>query len=399
MSPTNRPLYTRVLAFSIVILTFIQMYQWMELSFLSWYAYNISILLLAIPFLVMWKKEKGMPLIENLPLYLYLIWITIGTVIALSSYSSRTYLPNIIRNCSGTLLIVSVLFLGRANILPRITKYWRIFTVPLSIILLPLLKTLGAFGFYICILQIYLILITVLKKRTIIISLILLFVVLYGAIYVEDMNRSSIVKYAIAFILAFVPVFKTLVKTWMLKLVRIACFSVPCVLIYLAILGDYNVFAENEESHSLEDFYTDTRTGVYTEALTSAVENDYVLMGRTPARGYDSLFQEKRTGDTERSSEVSIVNIFTWYGLIGVVLYTLLFWWIVGKGLFDSKNIYIKCIALYLCFRYLFAWIEDFNSLDASNITLWIMMSMCLIPHYREMSDKEFRTNIKFLNF
>ena len=68
------------------------------------------------------------------------------------------------------------------------------------------------------------------------------------------------------------------------------------------------------------------------EVIESAIKNDYVLFGRTPANGYDSIYfgehlkYDLGTNKMQRfSSEVSIINIFTWNGLIGTLLYFLVF--------------------------------------------------------------------------
>src|SRR5690606_8010144 len=111
----------------------------------------------------------------------------------------------------------------------------------------------------------------------------------------------------------------------------------------LALTGRFNIF--NMEEYISGEYKTqtlidgkleetsltaDTRTLLYQETLTSAIKNNYVWHGRTPARGYESpsfgafALEQLKTGKLERfGSEVSILNIFTWTGIIGCILYFL----------------------------------------------------------------------------
>jgi hypothetical protein len=122
-------------------------------------------------------------------------------------------------------------------------------------------------------------------------------------------------------------------------------------------------------------------------------------MGRTPARGNDSehfglfAFEELKTGRYERYvNEVSILNIFTWTGLIGVVLYFMIFFKSVYLAIYKSNNFFMKVVGLYVMFRWMYAWVEDFNRFDIMNIVLWMLIAMCYSEQFRNMSDSEFKS-------
>lgn len=134
----------------------------------------------------------------------------------------------------------------------------------------------------------------------------------------------------------------------------------------------------------------DTRTGLYENVIASAVLNEYIIQGRTPARGYDSTNFTVMFAD-RGASEVSIHNIFTYYGLIGTVLYFLIFYIASWRAIFQSRNRYIPILGIFVSFRWIYAWIEDFSVFDIGYVFLWVMIAMCMSSRFRYMSDGEFR--------
>ena len=76
----------------------------------------------------------------------------------------------------------------------------------------------------------------------------------------------------------------------------------------------------------------DTRTFLYVEEISSAIKNKYVVQGRSIARGYDSMSFGKSIDKAlgiqrgeRQMSETSILNIFNYFGIIGVVSYFCIF--------------------------------------------------------------------------
>ena len=75
---------------------------------------------------------------------------------------------------------------------------------------------------------------------------------------------------------------------------------IPFIFFTLGVTNTFNIF-KIEEELGLEDKYTlanskgteysaliDTRTFLYAEEISSAINNNYVILGRSIARGYDS---------------------------------------------------------------------------------------------------------------
>lgn len=48
-------------------------------------------------------------------------------------------------------------------------------------------------------------------------------------------------------------------------------------------------------------------------------------------------------------------------------------------------------IGLYVAFRWCYAWVEDFNRIDLSNLYLWITIGICYSKAFREKTDQEIK--------
>ncbi len=221
--------------------------------------------------------------------------------------------------------------------------------------------------------------------------------------------RSNVIKFVVPFALGILYFLKPFVGKKLLGLSRTLLMSLPIVLLFLGLTGKFNVFkisdyvtgdyeTSNTGTDEKENLTADTRTGLYAEVISSAILNDYVWWGRTPARGNDSLLfgsqieEQTSTGKLERYvNEVSVLNVFTWTGLIGLVLYFLVFSRASYLALYKSKSWYMKIVAVYVCFRWSYAWVEDFSRFDLSYIFLWIIIGMCYSPSFRNMTDGEFK--------
>ena len=230
-------------------------------------------------------------------------------------------------------------------------------------------------------------------------------------LFIDFGARSQIIKSAVVLLIAVGICFRKIIPNVILQVVHWACYILPVVLLYLGISGKFNVFedmASNEGKYTQtkivdgevveEDFSSDTRTFIYEEVITSAVTHNYVIWGRTPARGNDSMAfgtftaEELKTGKYERhSNELCHTNVFTWLGLIGVILYSLIYLRSSYLAVYKSNNIYLKFIGCFIAFRWAYGWIEDFNNFDITNIALWMMISMGLSVRFRFMTDDQFK--------
>lgn len=219
--------------------------------------------------------------------------------------------------------------------------------------------------------------------------------------------RSHVIKYTIALLLGLTVswdkfYYKIRHVVWLFIIA-------PFVLFFLGVTNAFNVFEMdkyiNNKSLS-EGTIADTRTMVYAEVLYSAVQNKYIVWGRGIGKGYESLFQERRTSEDnsattiqsmERQSEVGIHNIFTWGGIVYLVVYTLMWCSVLFYGVYKSRNRYVRVVGFYLAFYYLYSWVENFQSFSIAFISSWFMVALCLSPYFRRMDDNNFKKYILYL--
>lgn len=181
---------------------------------------------------------------------------------------------------------------------------------------------------------------------------------------------------------------------------------VPVLFFLVAVFGNFNVLNFNSYikgeyvSATGENMKDDTRTFLYEEAIESAIDNNYVLLGRTPGYGYDSKFVKTREGDydkiegvkAQRNSEVFIVNIFTWCGFIGVVVWFAFYYWFGIRTLMRTKNDYVRGLVLYVGMFWICNWFSNnFCSPNNSFMALYVILSICMQSQFQKMTNEEIR--------
>lgn len=233
--------------------------------------------------------------------------------------------------------------------------------------------------------------------------------------------RSQVIKATATILCAiFLYLYKCqIAKFFWLKVISWMFFVGPIILLILGVSGSFNIFKDsisNPESSRYiqskkingriveENLTTDTRTFIYEEVFSSAINNDYVIWGRTPARGNDSdwfgwfLAENLKTGKYERHfNELCHLNVFTWLGLIGLLLHCSIYFLASYRAVYCSNNIFVNCIGVMVAFNWALGWIENCTRFDMTNLTIWIMISICLSKQFREMNDNQFQYWFKSL--
>lgn len=223
--------------------------------------------------------------------------------------------------------------------------------------------------------------------------------------------RSQVIKAAMALLISIAYLLAKYLSDKILRLAHWCCYILPIVLLVLGLSGTFNIFKDlssNEGKYKQvkmvdgqlveEDLSADTRTFIYIEVIESALRHHYTVWGRTPARGNDSaafgayMADFLKTGKFERhSNELCHLNIFTWTGLIGLVLYSLIYLRSSYLVVYHSKNLFMKLVGVFIAFRWAYGWVEDFNRFDIMNISLWMLIAMGLSPLFRRMTNREFK--------
>lgn len=91
------------------------------------------------------------------------------------------------------------------------------------------------------------------------------------------------------------------------------------------------------------------------------------------------------------SNELCFPNMFTWLGLVGMILYCLVYLKAPYLAVYKSRNIFMKLIGVFIAFRFTYGWVEDFNSFSIMNIALWMIIAMGFSDSFRKMTNREFK--------
>ena len=286
-------------------------------------------------------------------------------------------------------------------------KKWLIIAVPLFFLTLFIGGAQGASHFSYSIFLFLAFFISILPKKWIII---IGFITIYMlSFYITD--RAQGLKAFVSIVIAIIWKFRYFIRNSILSIGNWCIWIGTIILIILFVSGTYNIFSEsakNDEGKytteivrsdgtiSIEDASADTRTGIYENVIESAIKNDYVWFGRTPARGNDGDYFGDEiaqiTGKIERlKNEVCFPNIFTWLGIIGMGVYILFYLQAFRLALYKSRSKTMKILACFISFHFFLGWIEDCNKWDNNNVFIWMIIGMCFSQEFRNMTDNDFK--------
>lgn len=412
MSHHNNKKLVLIIAFFIFLISLKSSNQWSTLPIgndLFWWI--IQILFLSIVYIVNFQSVSPAAQKDFLYIKIYTFWILICVIRGIFVAENYWEWKNLMAT-SFTLFLPLIAYLAvHKGAIRLVMKTWFKYGILLFILVLPFLwgDAVGKFLIPITFLSLFFPILSTKQK-------ILLLLITVFAITFDITARSNVIKFTVPFLIGLLYYFRRSVFTKLFNSIRLLMLSVPFVMLILGltnifnvfkmdeyISGDFNVTTNSQGGKKIDQSLTrDTRTLLYVEVIESAIKNQYILFGRTPARGNDSKLFGKynkftlHTGKSERfANEVAILNIFTWLGLIGVVLYFLIFIKATNLAVNCSNNIFMKLIGINVSFRWAYGFVEDFSQFDLSNIFLWIMIGMCFSKSFREMSDTEMKVWVR----
>ena len=391
----------KVLPYTILLISISSVLQWCTLpignTFLWWLLQSF----------ILFTFYKLKPTIYTiLPIKIFLVYLGFsaiyGAVFMTENYWDWKLLVN-------NLMVFSIPLVTMAFANPiyiyQVLKCWFSYAWIILILLAPFLGS-DAYGRFLVPFTFMALFITKLNKKYILLTAIAFII----TITLGSDSRSDTLKFGICLTLGFSVFYSSIWENKKLMLcIALVMMLAPIVFFILGISGTFNIF-KIEEELGLEGKYeiqnsggeeysalTDTRTFLYVEELQSAIKNEYTILGRSIARGYDSQafgYEVDQTLGTNRGErprcETSILNIFNYFGVLGVIIYFIIFFRASFLAIYRSKNLFIPVIGVYVAFRWIFAWVEDFSRFDLNYMFLWILIGMCYSPIFRNMSNKDY---------
>jgi hypothetical protein len=367
-----------------------------------WWVFNSVILLmflLAKKFFVNKITEQEMNVVKW-----YLMWNLFnclrGTFIAESYWDWK----GLITNAMGLMVPIVAYAASNKMIFQAILSTFVKYALPLFL-LISLFITTGAYGFYLVPVTFLVFFIPVVSLRWKVVVLIITIVVMF----IDLGARSNVLKFGVPLLLLIIYYFRLIIPVKLIEVTRKICFITPFIFFFLGLSGSFNIFKMDE--YLKGDFVTvnksasgeineevltgDTRTFLYVEVLQTAQKYNTWLFGRSPARGNETehfAALGEISGKEERfTNEVAILNVFTWTGLVGVILYLFVFYKASYLAVNRSNNIFCKMIGVFIAFRWMYAWVEDINIFSLTYFFLWFILGFCFSKSFRMMSDKEMK--------
>lgn len=390
--------YIRILA---VILTPLSISQWLSISINSSIIRVISLTLCLL--IIRYSFSYSLLFNSNYKIIkYYLIWVFIslirGIIIAQSFWDYN--LLSIGITCLS--LPLFVFYFEKPSNCTFFLRLWIKYCIPLFFLII-FISPPESFHFYLAPFFFWGAFIPILPKKWKIISITLLFIM----IFISLEARSQIIKSIVAVSMSFAYLYRNKISSKILKIIHWGLYIITVIFLYLGITGHFNIFKDsisnkNDETllkNNVTSISADTRTSIYSDVINSAINNHYILFGRTPARGNDIYisFEKTTTSSSDQRhferhiNELCHPNIFTWLGLIGVILYSLIYFRASWLALYKSNSFALKILGCFTAFHWLFGWIEDTNLFNISNIILWMTIGICFSNKFRKMSDTEFK--------
>ena len=238
-------------------------------------------------------------------------------------------------------------------------------------------------------------------------------IIIIGTIFtlIAVENRSALLKTAVAFALSVTLYLPRAIAKISYVFIHFLFYIIPLILLVLGLTGTFNIFQDLSSDEPTEITWSttdlseqegtpkldaDTRTFLYVDVILSAIEGDYVLFGHSIGRGntHSGVWNQDLEGmdSSERlMNEAHMLNIFTWLGILGIILYTIMYLQSSCLGLFSSKNRYVPLIACAVAFHWAMLWLEECPSLKPLDYALFLLLGMCFSPKFRRMTDAEFK--------
>lgn len=401
--------HTFIFSIFIVINTILSINQWSTMPIgntaIAWTVNTVIILFLISP---IWKQRNILFNSRYIISSLFIMWALIGSIRGYFVAENYWEQKQLVEGIFALSLPLFVYTFNDSYTNMRVLKTWNKWMIPLFFVFFVWVLEVGTYHFLIWPIFFYGIFSKYLPFRWKLFVLIVFFTMMSAGIS----DRAQAIKVVATIGLATLFYFKSYLTQKLIHLVHWAFYAGTIALLYLGITGQYNIFEDMESNRGefteqrvddegytvIEDASYDTRTFIYQEIIESAIYNDYIWTGRTPARGNDSSFFGKHiaedlgTNKYERHrNEVCHPNVFTWLGLIGMLLYSIIYLQASFLALYRSKSYAMKVLACFVAFHWALGWIEDINRFDVTNIFMWMCIAMCLSEEFRNMDDYQFK--------
>lgn len=243
------------------------------------------------------------------------------------------------------------------------------------------------------------------KYRLFVIGVVTLF-------FITQEQRNDVLKMLMAGFIGFcITYLVKMIPLWLIKLSHALLLLLPIILLITGYLGIFNPFrmddyikgdmtreVKDDKGEAYDDnLKADTRTFIYTNVSYTMDMYDAWLIGRSPAYGDEGPIGIASSVDQDThlrgryGNEVQIMNIQLWYGIIGCVLYFLMYARASFLAVYRSKSLIMKGVGIYVAFLWMWSFIWEITKFEVFFMMNIVFLGLCISKKYREMTDQDFK--------
>ena len=247
------------------------------------------------------------------------------------------------------------------------------------------------------------------KRKWLLLGIVLFF-------FITQEQRNDMIKMLVASAIGLsIAYLGNAIPSWLFKCIHVVLLALPIVLLSLEISGKFNVFKKDEyikgdytlkvqgaDGQYYEDnLKTDTRTFIYENVFYTMNKYNAWIAGRSPAFGDEGpLWVGRGKDETTKligryGNEVGILDILLWYGLIGVILFFLMYIRASYLAIYKSRSIYMKGIGIYTAFLWTWSFIWEKPLIETFFMMNIIFLGVCFSKPFRMMTDKDMQQWVK----
>jgi hypothetical protein len=213
--------------------------------------------------------------------------------------------------------------------------------------------------------------------------------------------RTNLIK--VSFSIFLLPLLYYKLNFRSLQILNLIIFTIPITLFILAFSGTFNVLTDFSDSENFDintneiseqTLNNDTRTFLYYEVLESINKSEgFLFSGSGMISTYKSIKidVDGSLNNNRYSCEVGILNILLKSGIIGVIIYFLILFMVSFIAISHSSNMLSKILGLYISFRWILSFIEEFSQYDLNFYFFWLAIGLVSSKKFRGLSDQQIK--------
>ncbi len=245
----------------------------------------------------------------------------------------------------------------------------------------------------------------------------IIYLVVLISFFHDFSNRANLLNISVSVLMLFTYLIsKKKLTILCLKVISVLLLISPIVFFGLGITGIFNVFTIGKllpeyslavnKKNVTQELFVDSRTSIYLDVFKQLKHDDMIFIGlggsgKTKTAltevidaDYDKIYKEGRRG-----TESGMLNMIQTGGLIGGLIYYILFFTASYYGVFKSKNWFCVLLGVWLSYKCFFSFIEDPLSFSISSLFLFFSIGVCLNNKFRQLSDTELKELFNFKIF